>query len=104
MIDTQQETKLRAYGFTENNIATMRTVLEQPRRKDRTLHSLLRELKRRFYVACIITFESLLIISYAIITNEYGHGLVYFAVFIVFFFYIGDNSHATGLESSEIFT
>ena len=45
MIDAQQETKLRSYGFTDNNITALRAALEDPKRKDRTLHSLLVELK-----------------------------------------------------------
>lgn len=51
MIDAQQETKLRSYGFTDKNITALRAVLEDPKRKDRTLHSLLVELKRRFYTS-----------------------------------------------------
>ena len=51
MIDAQQEAKLRSYGFTDKNITALRAVLEDPKRKDRTLHSLLVELKRRFYTS-----------------------------------------------------
>ena len=54
MIDAQQEAKLRSYGFTDKNITALRAVLEDPKRKDRTLHSLLVELKRRFYTSWII--------------------------------------------------
>lgn len=82
MPDAQLETKLHSYGFTDKDIATLRAVLEDPQRKDRSVHSLLVELKRRFYTACIFVFGVLLFVSYAISTNEYGHGLVYFVVVI----------------------
>lgn len=84
MIDAQQETKLRSYGFTDKNIEALRAVLEHPQRKDRTLHSLLIELKRRFYTAWIIVIGLLLFAIYATITRDYGNGLIYFAVIIVF--------------------
>lgn len=62
MIDAQQETKLRSYGFTDKNITALRAVLEDPKRKDRTLHSLLVELKRRFYTSWIIVIGLLFLL------------------------------------------
>lgn len=88
MIDAQQETKLRSYGFTDKNITALRAVLEDPKRKDRTLHSLLVELKRRFYTSWIIVIGLLLFATYATITRDYGNGLIYFAVIIVLCLFI----------------
>ena len=68
MIDAQQETKLRSYGFTDKNITALCAVLEDPKRKDRTLHSLLLELKRRFYTSWIIVIGLLLFATYTTIT------------------------------------
>lgn len=88
MIDAQQETKLRLYGFTDKKITALRAVLEDPKRKDRTLHSLLVELKRRFYTSWVIAIGLLLFATYATITKDYGNGLIYFAVIIVLCFFI----------------
>lgn len=88
MIDAQQETKLRSYGFTDKNITALRAVLEDPNRKDRTLHSLLVELKRRFYTSWIIVIGLLLFTTYATITRDYGNGLIYFAIVIVLCLFI----------------
>ncbi|XRP05938.1 hypothetical protein ABC767_03415 [Enterobacter cloacae] len=83
MIDAQQEAKLRSYGFTDKNITALRAVLEDPKRKDRTLHSLLVELKRRFYTSWIIVIGLLFFATYATIANDYDNGWVYFATIIV---------------------
>lgn len=88
MIDAQQETKLRSYGFTDKNIMALCAVLEDPKRKDRTLHSLLLELKRRFYTSWIIVIGLLLFATYTTITNNYGNGWVYFATIIVLSLFI----------------
>ncbi|OXU38639.1 hypothetical protein [Enterobacter cloacae] len=88
MIDAQQEAKLRSYGFTDKNITALRAVLEDPKRKDRTLHSLLVELKRRFYTSWIIVIGLLLFATYTTITNDYGNGWVYFATIIVLSLFI----------------
>ncbi|MDV5353806.1 hypothetical protein HF650_20735 [Kosakonia sp. SMBL-WEM22] len=88
MIDAQQETKLRSYGFTDKNIEALRAVLEDPKRKDRTLHSLLIELKRRFYASWIIVIGLLLFTTYATISRDYGNGLIYFAIIIVLCLFI----------------
>lgn len=88
MIDAQQETKLRSYGFTDKNITALRAVLEDPKRKDRTLYSLLVELKRRFYTSWIIVIGLLLFATYTTITNNYGNGWVYFATIIVLSLFI----------------
>lgn len=88
MIDAQQEAKLRSYGFTDKNITALRAVLEDPKRKDRTLHSLLVELKRRFYTTWIIVIGLLFFATYATITNDYDNGWVYFATIIVLSLFI----------------
>ncbi|WLI78489.1 hypothetical protein Q5705_08110 [Kosakonia sp. H02] len=88
MIDAQQETKLRSYGFTDKNIANLRAILEEPQRKDRTLHSLLVELKRRFYTSWLIVIGLLLFTTYATVTRDYGNGLIYFAIIIVLSLFI----------------
>jgi len=88
VIDAQQETKLRSYGFTDKNIAMFRAVLEDPQRKDRTLRSLLVELKRRFYASWIIVIGLLLFTTYATMTRDYGNGLIYFAIIIVLCIFI----------------
>jgi hypothetical protein len=88
VIDAQQETKLRSYGFTDKNITALRAVLEDPKRKDRTLHSLLVELKRRFYTSWIIVTGLLLFATYATITRDYGNGLIYFAITLVLCLFI----------------
>lgn len=88
MIDAQQETKLRSYGFTDNNITALRAVLADPKRKDRTLDSLLVELKRRFYTSWIIVIGLLFFATYSTITNDYGNGWIYFAIIIVLSFFI----------------
>ncbi|WP_368528629.1 hypothetical protein [Enterobacter cloacae] len=88
MIDAQQEAKLRSYGFTDKNITALRAVLEDPKRKDRTLHSLLVELKRRFYTSWIIVIGLLFFATYATITNDYDNGWVYFATIIVLSLFI----------------
>ncbi len=88
MIDAQQETKLRSYGFTDKNITALRAVLEDPKRKDQTLHSLLVELKRRFYTSWIIVIGLLLFAHYTTITNDYGNGWIYFAIVIVLSLFI----------------
>lgn len=88
MIDAQQEAKLRSYGFTDKNITALRAVLEDPKRKDRTVHSLLVELKRRFYTSWIIVIGLLFFATYATITNDYDNGWVYFATIIVLSLFI----------------
>lgn len=88
MIDAQQEAKLRSYGFTDKNITALRAVLEDPKRKDRTLHSLLVELKRRFYTSWSIVIGLLFFATYATITNDYDNGWVYFATIIVLSLFI----------------
>lgn len=88
MIDAQQETKLRSYGFTDKNITALRAVLEDPKCKDRTLYSLLVELKRRFYTSWIIVIGLLFFATYTTITNDYGNGWVYFATIIVLSLFI----------------
>lgn len=88
MMDAQQETKLRSYGFTDKDIANLRTALEDPQRKDRTLHSLFVELKRRFYTAWFIIIGLVLFTSYATMTRNYGNGLLYFAIIIVLCLFI----------------
>jgi hypothetical protein len=88
VIDAQQEAKLRSYGFTDKNITALRAVLEDPKRKDRTLHSLLVELKRRFYTSWIIVIGLLFFATYATITNDYDNGWVYFATIIVLSLFI----------------
>lgn len=88
MIDAQQETKLRSYGFTDKNIMALRAVLEDPKRKDRTLHSLLVELKRLFYTSWFIVIGLLFFATYATITNDYGNGWIYFAIILVLSFFI----------------
>lgn len=88
MIDAQQETKLRSYGFTDKNITALRAVLADPKRKDRTLHSLLVELKRRFYTSWFILIGLLFFATYATITNDYGNGWIYFAIILVLSFFI----------------
>ncbi|EMB9643291.1 hypothetical protein ACS6LB_08620 [Enterobacter cloacae] len=88
MIDAQQDAKLRSYGFTDKNITALRAVLEDPKRKDRTLHSLLVELKRRFYTSWIIVIGLLFFATYATITNDYDNGWVYFATIIVLSLFI----------------
>lgn len=88
MIDAQQETKLRSYGFTDKNITALRAVLADPKRKDRTLHSLLVELKRRFYTSWFIVIGLLFFATYATITNDYGNGWIYFAIILVLSFFI----------------
>ncbi|MGK4355432.1 hypothetical protein [Enterobacter cloacae] len=88
MIDAQQETKLRSYGFTDKNITALRAVLEDPKRKDRTLHSLLVELKRRFYTSWFIVIGLLFFATYATITNYYGNDWIYFAIILVLSFFI----------------
>lgn len=88
MIDAQQETKLRSYGFTDKNIMALRAVLADPKRKDRTLDSLLVELKRRFYTSWIIVIGLLFFATYATITNDYGNGWIYFAIILVLSFFI----------------
>ncbi|MGG7519863.1 hypothetical protein ACQ3G4_00370 [bacterium BS0013] len=88
MIDAQQETKLRSYGFTDKNITALRAVLEDPKRKDQTLHSLLVELKRRFYTSWIIVIGLLLFAHYTTITNGYGNGWMYFGTIIILSLFI----------------
>nr|WP_276591163.1 hypothetical protein [Enterobacter cloacae] len=66
----------------------LRAVLEDPKRKDRTLHSLLVELKRRFYTSWIIVIGLLFFASYATVTNDYGNGWGYLAIIIVLSLFI----------------
>ena len=78
MIDVQQEQTLQEHGFTSKEINMLRKGLESPQRKDQSLQALLVELRRRFYMSCIIAL--LIFCSYAMLTNDTGYGLAYFAV------------------------
>jgi hypothetical protein len=66
----------------------LRAVLKDPKRKDRTLYSLLVELKRRLYTSWIIVIGLLFFATYTTITNDYGNGWVYFATIIVLSLFI----------------
>lgn len=80
MIDVQQEQKLQEHGFTSKEINVLRKGLESPQRKDQSLQALLKELRRRFYMSCIIIIALLIFCSYATLTNDTGNGLAYFTV------------------------
>lgn len=84
MIDAQLEEKIRSSGFTDKNIAALRNVLNKPENKGRTLHSLLIELKRRFYGAWVIVIALLAFWAYATLTSDNGNGLIYFVVILFF--------------------
>ncbi|MDK7097231.1 hypothetical protein [Klebsiella aerogenes] len=80
MIDVQQEQTLQKHGFTSKEINMLRKELESPQRKAQSLQVLLVELRRRFYMSCIIIIALLIFCSYAVLTNDTGNGLAYFAV------------------------
>ncbi|OOL21285.1 hypothetical protein BXQ27_29085, partial [Klebsiella aerogenes] len=79
MIDVQQEQTLQKHGFTSKEINMLRKGLESPQRKDQSLQVLLVELRRRFYMSCIIIIALLIFCGYAVLTNYTGYGLAYFA-------------------------
>ncbi|EIV5417053.1 hypothetical protein RFH11_000977 [Klebsiella aerogenes] len=79
MIDVQQEQTLQKHGFTSKEINMLRKGLESPQRKDQSLQVLLVELRRRFYMSCIIIIALLIFCGYAVLTNDTGYGLAYFA-------------------------
>ena len=80
MIDLQQEQTLQKHGFTSKEINMLRKGIESQQRKDQSLQVLLVELRRRFYMSCIIIIALLIFCSYAVLTNDTGYGLAYFAV------------------------
>ncbi|EPI4641515.1 hypothetical protein ACS5N2_001183 [Klebsiella aerogenes] len=79
MIDVQQEQTLQKHGFTSKEINMLRKGLESPQRKDQSLQVLLVELRRRFYMSCIIIIALLIFCGYAVLTNYTGYGLAYLA-------------------------
>lgn len=88
MNDTQLEVKLRANGFSDKNIHFLKKRAQALDGEIKTLHTLLNELRNRFYTSCAIAVMIFLIAGYATFGRDTGNGFWYFSSVFIFCVYI----------------
>lgn len=82
------EHDLYKHGFTDQEVDNIKKTLLSPERKDKSLMSIMIELKRRFYMACSLIITLFFFTGYASYHSQNEYVFIYYIVTIPFYLFI----------------